>query len=142
MCVKSHSLLFPAQSLYGLLIFLDKHVVYIISCMDKIISSQKATKYIFLKFFRLQRGYHCYSPDISQYFLSNIFSQQKSRSLSNLLSFHPLLAFSPFPMLYLLCVYFTITNYVCHPKVLASPSEVHVDSPSLPPASISQSDLW
>ena len=31
--------------------------------------SAKATKYVFLGYSRLQRGYRCYSPDINRYFI-------------------------------------------------------------------------
>ncbi|RVW79062.1 Retrovirus-related Pol polyprotein from transposon TNT 1-94 [Vitis vinifera] len=66
-----HSLLFPTQPLY----FLPSRV-FGCTCFihtltpgqDKL--SAKAMKCIFLGYSRLQKGYHCYSPDTHHYFLS------------------------------------------------------------------------
>ena len=66
-----HSLLFPTQPLY----FLPSRV-FGCTCFihtltpgqDKL--SANAMKCIFLGYSRLQKGYHCYSPDTHHYFLS------------------------------------------------------------------------
>ena len=66
-----HSLLFPNQPLFCLppCVFGCTCFVHILTPgQDKL--SAKATKCIFLGYSRLQRGYHCYSPDIHRYFVS------------------------------------------------------------------------
>ena len=66
-----HSLLFPDQPLY----FLPPRV-FGCTCFVHILTPgqdelfTKATKCIFLGYFRLQKGYHCYSPQTHRYFLS------------------------------------------------------------------------
>ena len=66
-----HSLLFPHQPLYFL-----PHRVFSCTCFVHILTlgqdklSTKATKCIFLGYFRLQKGYCCYSPQTHRYFLS------------------------------------------------------------------------
>ena len=45
-------------------------VLFIFSLLGKINSLPKSTKCIFLGYSCLQRGYRCYSPDISRYFIS------------------------------------------------------------------------
>ena len=59
-----HSLLFPDQPLYFLhpRVFGCTCFVHILTPgQDKL--SSKATKYIFLGYSKLQKGYHCYSPE-------------------------------------------------------------------------------
>ena len=66
-----HSLLFPDQPLYFLppRVFGCTCFVHILTPrQDKL--SAKATKCIFLGYSRLQKGYHCYSPQTHRYFLS------------------------------------------------------------------------
>ena len=66
-----HSLLFPNQPLFCL----PSHV-FECTCFVHILTpgqdklSAKATRCIFLGYSRLQRGYHCYSPDTHRYFVS------------------------------------------------------------------------
>ena len=67
----SHFILFPNQPLFCLSprIFGCVCFVYILSPgQDKL--STKATKYVFLDYSRLQRGYRCYSPDTHRHFVS------------------------------------------------------------------------
>ena len=63
----------------------------------------KATKYVFLGYYRLQRGYRCYSPDTNRYFISadvtffedsSFFSSAAHPSIPNVLSI-PLVLPSP-----------------------------------------------
>ena len=66
-----HSLLFLDQPLYFLppRVFGCTCFVHILTPgQDKL--SAKATKCIFLGYFRLQKGYRCYSPQTHQYFIS------------------------------------------------------------------------
>ena len=66
-----HSLLFPDQPLYFLppRVFGCTCFVHILTPrQDKL--SAKATKCIFLGYSRLQKGYHCYSPQTHRYFIS------------------------------------------------------------------------
>ena len=66
-----HALLFPDQPLYFLppRVFSCTCFVHILTPgQDKL--SAKATKCIFLGYCRLQKGYHCYSPQTHRYFLS------------------------------------------------------------------------
>ncbi|KAL6329152.1 hypothetical protein AAG906_011606 [Vitis piasezkii] len=123
-----HSLLFPTQPLY----FLPPRV-FGCTCFvhtltpgqDKL--SAKAMKCIFLGYSRLQKGYHCYSPDTHHYFLSidvtffedsPFFSSSKSLPISEVLC-----ALS--------------SSSVCHHRhhVVAPPlssTEVPDDSPPVP----------
>ena len=66
-----HSLLFPDQPLY----FLPPRIFGCTCFVHILIPGQnkfsaKATKCIFLEYSRLQKGYHCYSPETHRYFLS------------------------------------------------------------------------
>lgn len=66
-----HSILFPSQPLFCLPACLFDYVcfVHILNpWQDKL--STKATKCVFLGYSSLQRGYRCYSPTTSQYFIS------------------------------------------------------------------------
>ena len=66
-----HSILLPTQPLFYLpsRVFGCICFVHILTPrQDKL--SVKATKCIFLRYSRLQRGYHCYSPDTNRYFIS------------------------------------------------------------------------
>ena len=66
-----HSVLLPNQPLFCFspLVFGCVYFVHILTPgQDKL--SAKATKCVFLRYSRLQRGYHCYSPDINRYFIS------------------------------------------------------------------------
>ena len=65
-----HSLLFPNQPLYIISsrVFGCTCFVHILtSGQDKLFA--KATKCIFLGYYRLQKGYRCYSPQTHRYFL-------------------------------------------------------------------------
>ena len=65
-----HSLFFPDQPLYFLpsCVFSCTCFVHILTPgQDKLFA--KATKCIFLGYTRLQKGYHCYSPQTHRYFL-------------------------------------------------------------------------
>ena len=66
-----HSLLFPNQPLFCLppRVFRCTCFVHILTSGQGKLSA-KATKCIFLGYSRLQRGYHCYSPDTHRYFVS------------------------------------------------------------------------
>ena len=67
----SHSILFPNQPLFCLppYVFGCVCFVHILTPrQDKL--PAKATKYVFLGYSRLQRGYHCYSPNTHRYFVS------------------------------------------------------------------------
>ena len=62
--------LLPNQPLFCLppLVFGYVGFVHILTPgQDKL--SAKAMKRVFLSYSRLQRGYHCYSPDINRYFI-------------------------------------------------------------------------
>ena len=66
-----HSTLLPTQPLFYLppRVFGCVCFVHILTPgQDKL--SAKATKCVFLGYSRLQRGYHCYSPDTNRYFIS------------------------------------------------------------------------
>ena len=66
-----HSILFPNQPLFCLppRVFGCVYFAHILTHrQDKL--SAKATKCVFLDYSRLQRGYHCYSPNTNQYFVS------------------------------------------------------------------------
>ena len=66
-----HSILFPNQPLFYLppRVFGCICFVHILTPgQDKF--STKATKCVFLNYSHLQRGYHCYSPDIHRYLVS------------------------------------------------------------------------
>ena len=90
-----HSLLFPHQPLYFLhpRVFGCTCFVHILTPgQDKL--SAKATKYIFLGYSKLPKGYHCYSPKTHRYFLSTdvtffkdspSFSFSKSLTISEVL---------------------------------------------------------
>ena len=67
----SHSILLPNQYLFCLppRVFGCVCFVHILTLrQDKLLA--KATKCVFLGYSHLQRGYHCYSPDINRYFIS------------------------------------------------------------------------
>ena len=139
-----HSLLFPTQPLY----FLPPRV-FGCTCFvhtltpgqDKL--SAKATKCIFLGYSRLQKGYHCYSPNTHRYFLSaNVtffedspfFSSFESLPISEVLSLPyispPLDALSR-----------SLQVYHRRHRVVAPPlssTEVPDDSPPVPPISPTQ----
>ena len=66
----SHSVLLPNQPLFCLppYVFGCVCFVHILTTgQDKL--SAKATKCVFLGYSRLQRDYHCYSPNINRYFI-------------------------------------------------------------------------
>ena len=78
----SHSILFPNQPLFCL----PPHVFGCV-CFVHILTpeqdnlSAKATKCVFLSYSQLQRGYHCYSPDTHQYFVSTDVTFFKNSSM-------------------------------------------------------------
>ena len=66
-----HSVQLPNQPLFCLppRVFGCVYFVHILTFeQDKLLA--KATKYVFLGYSHLQRGYRCYSPDINHYFIS------------------------------------------------------------------------
>ena len=102
----SHSLLFPDQPLYFLppRVFGCTCFVHILTPgQDKI--SAKATKCIFLGYFRLQKGYRCYSPQTHRYFLFadvTFFEDSPFSSSSESLPVTELLPLPSSPHLYLM----------------------------------------
>ena len=108
----SHSLLFPNQPLFYLppRVFDCTCFVHIlIPGQDKL--SAKAVKCIFLGYSRLQRGYHCYSPDTHRYFVS---ADVTFFELSSIFSSHRL----PVPRSYLYLSSFPFQPYPPSPQLL------------------------
>ncbi|RVW56704.1 Retrovirus-related Pol polyprotein from transposon RE1 [Vitis vinifera] len=106
--------------------------------MDKL--SAKATKCIFLGYFRLQKGYRCYSPDTHRYFLSvdvtffedsPFFSFSESLPISEVLSL-PYISPPSDALSRSLQVYHRRHRVVAPPL---SSTEVPDDSPPVPPIS-------
>ena len=97
-----HSLLFPDQPLYFLppRVFGCTCFVHILTPeQDKL--SAKATKCIFLGYSRLQKGYHCYSPQTHQLFLcTDVTFFEDSPFFSSFESF-PITEVLPLPIIFL-----------------------------------------
>ena len=121
-----HSLLFPHQPFYFL-----PHRVFGCTCFVHILTlgqdklSTKATKCIFLGYFRLQKGYCCYSPQTHRYFLSADVTFFEDSPFSPPPSLFLLLKSYPFPssphlylMMYLL-VHFRFIITVTVPLFLS-----------------------
>ncbi|KAJ9670976.1 hypothetical protein PVL29_027114 [Vitis rotundifolia] len=135
-----HSLLFPDQPLYFLppRVFGCTCFVHILTPgQDKL--SARATKCIFLGYFRLQKGYRCYSSETYRYFLSAdvtffedspFFSTSESLPISEVL---PLPIISPPDAVPSrpLQVYHRCHHVVVPPSLAAVPT----DSPPIPSAS-------
>ena len=103
-----HSLLFPSQPLLCLppCVFGCTCFVHILTLgQDKLFA--KVAKCIFLGNSRLQRGYHCYSPDTHRYFVSadvtffeysSIFSSPLTSSLEVISLYLSSFPFQPYPL--------------------------------------------
>ena len=137
-----HSLLFLDQPLYFLppRVFGCTCFVHILTTgQDKL--SAKATKCIFLRYSRLQKGYRCYSPETHQYFLSvdvtffedsPFFSSFESLHVSEVL---PLPIISP-PIFDVMPSRPLQIYHRCHRVVVPLPSaKVPTDSLPIPSAS-------
>ena len=136
-----HSILLPNQSFF----YLPPHVfscicfVHILTPeQDKI--SAKATKFVFLRYSRLQRGCRCYSPDINRYFIStdvtffedSSFSSATCPSVSNVLSIPLILPSPDFPSPPTNAMIRPLQVYTHNP---CPPTGPLADSSSMPPSS-------
>ena len=137
-----HSILLPTQPLF----YLPPHVfgcicfVHILTPgQDKL--SAKAMKCVFLGYSRLQRGYRCYSPDTSGYFISvdvtffedsSFFPSAVRPSAPDVLSIPLVLPSPDFPSPPTNVMTRPLQVYTCHPH---PPTGPRVDSSLMPQSS-------
>ena len=137
-----HSILFPNQPLFCL----PPHVFGCV-CFVHILTpgqeklSTKATKSVFLRHSRLQKGYRYYSTDTNWYFIfadviffkgSSFFSFEERPHASNVLHVPLVLPPPDFPTPSTDVVTQPLQVYTRHPRPLTGPL---VDSSSMPPSS-------
>ena len=103
--------------------------------------SAKATKCVFLSYYRLQKGYRCYSPDINRYFIyadvtffenSSFFSSATRPHVSDVLSIPLVLPSLDFPSPPTDVVTQPLQVYIRRPR---PPTRRLVESSSMPPSS-------
>ena len=138
----SHSIIFPNQPLFYLpsRVFDCVHFVHILTPrQDKLFA--KATKYVFLGYIRLQRGYRCYSTVTNRYFIfanvtffedSSFFSTVERPHVSDVLHVPFVLPSQDFPSPPTAVVTRPLRVHTCCPH---SPTRPLADSSSMPPSS-------